>query len=160
MKIPGEPVAGRIVGLRCDRTFGCRGCLLHIDERSAIITVHFVGRFIEGQRDLLLCGGAVDGTLGVVTLVVVGFACICDGQYSSGILFVGKGNEQTVQCLRCGFDGYYALRLPDLLQIGQTGLGCQIDRVVIVAAAVDDGGLEFDRGVRSDRITVAGVVGV
>lgn len=141
MKIPGEPVAGRIVGLRCDRTFGCRGCLLHIDERSAIITVHFVGRFIEGQRDLLLCGGSVDGTLGVVTLVVVGFACICDGQYSSGILFVGKGNEQTVQCLRCGFDGYYALRLPDLLQIGQTGLGCQIDRVVIVAAAVDDGGL-------------------
>ena len=62
--------------------------------------------------------------------------------------------------LRCGFDGYYALRLPDLLQIGQTGLGCQIDRVVIVAAAVDDGGLEFDRVVRSDRITVAGVVGV
>ena len=79
---------------------------------------------------------------------------------SYGILFVGKGNEQTVQCLRCGFDGYYALRLPDLLQIGQTGLGCQIDRVVIVAAAVDDGGLEFDRVVRSDRITVAGVVGV
>ena len=70
MKIPGEPVAGRIVGLRCDRTFGCRGCLLHIDERSAIITVHFVGRFIEGQRDLLLCGGSVDGTLGVILLLI------------------------------------------------------------------------------------------
>ena len=32
---------------------------MDIDERSAIITVHFVGRFIEGQRDLLLCGASV-----------------------------------------------------------------------------------------------------
>ena len=56
-------------GFEMRSAFGCRGCLLHIDERSAIITVHFVGRFIEGQRDLLLCGGSVDGTLGVVTLL-------------------------------------------------------------------------------------------